>query len=67
LEDASKAMSIPVPSQSLQRPIRRLNLHEFFNLATQEPSLKHQQMLTFYAFAGKLKSFHDSVARGLHF
>jgi hypothetical protein len=28
--------------------------HEFFNFATEQPSLKQQQMLPFYAFVGKL-------------
>jgi hypothetical protein len=39
-------------SQSPQRPMRSLNLHEFFNFVRKVPSSKRQQLLTFYAFTG---------------
>jgi hypothetical protein len=47
--------------------VRGLNLHEFFNFVTQQPRLKLQQMLTFYAFAGQLKNLSAGVARRIHF
>jgi hypothetical protein len=44
-----------------------LNLHEFFNFVSKQPRLKRQQMLPFYAFAGKLNNFQERVAEGIHF
>jgi hypothetical protein len=42
--------------------MRGYERHEFFNVATEQPSLKRQQMLPFYAFVGKLRTFLESVA-----
>jgi len=46
--------------------MRGYQLHEFFNFATEQPSLKRRQMLPFYAFVGKLCTFLKSVAARLH-
>jgi hypothetical protein len=46
--------------------MRGYERHEFFNFATEQPSLKRQQMLPFYAFVGKLYTFLESVAGRLH-
>jgi hypothetical protein len=46
--------------------MRGYERHEFFNFATEQPSLKRQQMLPFYAFVGKLRTFLESVAARLH-
>jgi hypothetical protein len=40
--------------------------HEFFNFPSEQPSLKREQMLPFYAFVGKLCTFLESVAARLH-
>jgi hypothetical protein len=47
--------------------VRSLNLHEFFNFVTEQPSLKLQQMLSFYAFVGQLKNLSAGVAGRIHF
>jgi hypothetical protein len=46
--------------------MRGYERHEFFNFATEQPSLKQRQMLPFYAFVGKLNTFSESVAGRLH-
>jgi hypothetical protein len=56
-----------VAAQPLRTPaMRGYELHEFFNFATQQPSLNRQQMLPFYAFVGKLCTFLKGVAAWLH-
>jgi hypothetical protein len=52
----------PLQTPSLQRPVRSVNFREFFNFGCKQPSLKRQQVLTFYAFAGQLRRFLGSVA-----
>jgi hypothetical protein len=42
-------------------------LREFFNFVGAQPSSKLQQMLSFYAFAGKLNNFPGCVAERIHF
>jgi len=46
--------------------MRSYERHEFFNVATEQPSLKRRQMLSFYAFVGKLCTFLKGVAARLH-
>jgi hypothetical protein len=46
--------------------MRGYERHEFFNFPRQQPSLKPEQMLPFYAFVGKLYTFFESVAGRLH-
>src|ERR1700758_301156 len=46
-------------------PIRAaLKLPEFFNFATEQPRLNRRQMLSFYAFIGKLHTLSKTVAVG---
>jgi hypothetical protein len=56
----------PNPAHPAHPAMRGYERHEFFNFATEQPSLKRQQMLPFYAFVGKLYTFLESVAGRLH-
>jgi hypothetical protein len=47
--------------------MRGYERHEFFNFPSEQPSLKREQMLPFYAFVGKLCTFLESVAARRHY
>jgi hypothetical protein len=58
----------PIPAITHASPnCAALKLREFFIFATEQPRLNRGQMLSFYAFVGKLHTLLETVAAGRHY